>query len=110
MINDIAGPQKEGIARLVTYVIIAKFDLEYMFEYDEAELLLLTTSAYDSVMRVFELLEVLKDVQLADMLTPEQAMAIDELLQRVDYLGVPLGFAAMDDGSPYGIRLQPRKL
>jgi uncharacterized repeat protein (TIGR02543 family) len=89
LINDIAGPQKEGIARIITYVIIAKFDAEYMFQYDEAELLLLTTSAYDNVIRLFELLDIIEAIEL-DTLTPEQAMALDEFVQRADYLGMLL--------------------
>jgi hypothetical protein len=87
LFNDIAGPQKEGIARIITYVIIAKFDAEYMFQYDEAELLLLTTSAYDNVIRLFELLDIIEAIEL-DTLTPEQAMALDEFIQRADYLGM----------------------
>jgi len=87
LIDDIASPQKEGLARIVTYVIAAKYDFMYMFSYDELEAQAMMDSAYASVLRVFELVAILRDIDL-DRVTPQQAQAADELMQQIDYLGM----------------------
>jgi hypothetical protein len=87
LLDDIASPQKEGIARIVTYVIAAKYDFMYQFQYDAVEAQTMMDSAYASVLRVFELAAIVRTIEL-DRVTPEQAAAADELMQQIDYLGM----------------------
>lgn len=87
LLDDIASPQQEGIARIVTYVIAAKYDFMYQFQYDAAEAQTMMDSAYASVLRLFELAAIVRTIEL-DRVTPEQAAAADELMQQIDYLGM----------------------